>query len=71
MASVSEVDDLTSVREVDNLVTVPIFILQTLGFVFLSALLLTVNLSGRVHRHPVFINFLCTWVLYSAFMSFL
>ncbi|KAF8586627.1 hypothetical protein K439DRAFT_1631516 [Ramaria rubella] len=46
-----------------------ILAVQLLGLASLSALLVTVIVS-QVHRHPVFVNFLCTYVLYGATTAF-
>jgi len=53
------------------LLNLTIYGLQSLGFILLFALLLTIFLSKKVKRHPVFINFLCTWVVYSGLQSFI
>jgi hypothetical protein len=45
-------------------------VLALLGLMSLSAFLLTVVLSDKVTRHPVFMNFICTWVIWSVFMIF-
>lgn len=50
--------------------TVTVFVLQCLGFFPLLAFLFTVFLSTRVNRHPVFISFVYTWVLYSGLLNF-
>jgi hypothetical protein len=50
--------------------TIQIFILDLLGWMALSTLLITIHFSERVHRHPVFMNFLCTWVMFSSFRVF-
>jgi len=47
------------------------FVLQFISFLPLVALLFTVFLSKSVNRHPVFINFLCTRVIYSALQNFM
>ncbi|KAF8516229.1 hypothetical protein JB92DRAFT_2910974 [Gautieria morchelliformis] len=46
------------------------FVLRLLGFVSLSALLVTVVLSENIHRHTVFFNFVWTYLLYTSFMVF-
>ena len=46
------------------------FILDLLGWIALTALLITTHFSERVQRHAVFINFLCTWVMYSSYKVF-
>jgi hypothetical protein len=45
-------------------------VLALLGLISLSAFLLTVVLSDKVMRHPVFVNLICTWVIWSVFMVF-
>ena len=44
---------------------------HVLGFVTLSAVLLTVILAENVHRHPVFVNFMWTYLLYTALTIFM
>jgi hypothetical protein len=56
--------------DMGDAVQIVALVLLLLGLVLLAALLLTVNLSERVNRHPVFVNFLCAWVVWSAFMVF-
>lgn len=46
------------------------FILDLLGWIALTALLVTLHFSDRVQRHSVFINFVCTWVMYTSFKVF-
>ncbi|KAF8510251.1 hypothetical protein JB92DRAFT_448952 [Gautieria morchelliformis] len=46
------------------------FMLHLLGFVSLSALLFTVVLSENMHRHTVFFNFVCTYILYTSVTIF-
>lgn len=48
-----------------------LFALRLLGSVSLSALLITVILSQKLHRHPVFLNFVCTSILYSSLLTYL
>lgn len=48
-----------------------VFALRLLGFVSLPVLLITVVLNEKVHRHLIFVNFLCTYVLYTSLMTFL
>jgi len=50
-----------------DVVQVTILVLLSLGLISLSALLITVNLSEKAPRHPVFVNFLCTWVAWCAY----
>lgn len=45
-------------------------VLDLLGWISFTTLLITVSLSDKIHRHSVFINFLCTWVMYSSFKTF-
>ncbi|KAF8586604.1 hypothetical protein K439DRAFT_935729 [Ramaria rubella] len=44
-----------------------LFLLQFLGFISLSALVLTVILSETIHRHVLFANFICISLAYCAF----
>ena len=44
-------------------------VLAVLGLFSLSTLLLTAALA-EVHRHPVFLNFLCIWMIWSVFNAF-
>ncbi|KAF8590786.1 hypothetical protein K439DRAFT_1627519 [Ramaria rubella] len=46
-------------------------VLFSLGCISLSALLLTANATEKVPRHPVFVNFLRTWLLWSSFMLYI
>ncbi|KAF8492311.1 hypothetical protein JB92DRAFT_1238096 [Gautieria morchelliformis] len=47
-----------------------LFALRLLGFVSMSALIITVILADQVHRHPLFVNVMCTYLLYSTVMVF-
>lgn len=62
------VDDPSSVSY--TTLSTPIFILDLFALILLIALLITIHLSDNVHRHSVFINFICTWVLYSSIKTF-
>jgi hypothetical protein len=42
--------------------------LRFLGIITLSALLVTIILSETVHRHPIYMNFICTYLLYTLVM---
>ncbi|KAF8505189.1 hypothetical protein JB92DRAFT_2966057 [Gautieria morchelliformis] len=44
---------------------------QLLGFISLSTLIITVILAEQVHRHPLFVNFVCTCLLYTTAMLFI
>ncbi|KAF8512550.1 hypothetical protein BU17DRAFT_69206 [Hysterangium stoloniferum] len=44
--------------------------LQVLGFILLALLLFTIQIATENGRHPLFINFLVTWVMYSAFSTY-
>jgi hypothetical protein len=46
------------------------FVLQLMGFVSLSGLLVTVVLSENIHRHTIFFNFVWTYLLYTSVMIF-
>jgi len=46
------------------------FTLQALGFILLALLLFTIQITSGNGRHPLFINFLVTWVMYSAFVTY-
>ncbi|KAF8510377.1 hypothetical protein JB92DRAFT_2940383 [Gautieria morchelliformis] len=47
-----------------------LFALRLFGFVSLSALVITVILADQVHRHALFVNFMCTYLLYTTVMVF-
>ncbi|KAF8503206.1 hypothetical protein JB92DRAFT_2971033 [Gautieria morchelliformis] len=47
-----------------------VFALRLFGFVSLSALIITVILADQVHRHPLFVNFMGTYLLYTTVMVF-
>ena len=47
------------------------FSFRLVGFVTLSAILLTITLAESVHRHPVYINFIWTYLLYSSLIVFM
>ncbi|KAF8505191.1 hypothetical protein JB92DRAFT_2966067 [Gautieria morchelliformis] len=48
-----------------------ILAVHLLGFISLSALIITVILAEQVHRHPLFVNFMCTYLLYTTAMLFI
>ncbi|KAF8507423.1 hypothetical protein JB92DRAFT_2960287 [Gautieria morchelliformis] len=45
-------------------------VLAGLGLLGLSTLLLTIALVDGVVRHPIFLNFICIWTLWSVFVAF-
>ena len=52
-------------------IDVTLFVLRLLGIATLSPLLITVVLSEKVNRHPIFFNFLCSYLIYASVTAYL
>ena len=48
-----------------------LFALRLLDFVALSALLVTVIVSEKIHRHPIYMNFMCSYLLCISLLIFM
>ncbi|KAF8479888.1 hypothetical protein JB92DRAFT_1779310 [Gautieria morchelliformis] len=61
---------IPNVISMNNVFNIIALVLLSLGLLSLSALLLTVNACESISRHPVFVNFLRTWLLWACYMSY-